>query len=197
VRGGRGFACALAVSTAFVGAGLAGCGGDEGQDANERSGTYRVEVVGATFPSHQSVAEQSEMTLSVRNADRKTVPNLAITISSFAQAVQDTRLADPERPAWIVDHDPSGARSAYANTWALGPLKPGEERTLTWRVTAIETGTHTVRYVVGAGLNGKAKAQTPAGGQPEGRFEVFIEGKPPKSRVDPHTGKVIRNAPKQ
>ena len=197
VRGGRGFACALAVSTAFVGAGAAGCGGGERQDADEPSGTYKVEVIGATFPSRQAVAEQSEMSVSVRNADTRAVPNLAVTVNAFARSVQGTALADQERPVWILDHDPTNARSAYTNTWAMGALQPGEERTLTWRVTAIEPGVHTLRYVVGAGLNGKAKAQTPAGGVPEGSFTVQIADKPPKSRVDPETGKVIRSAPKQ
>jgi hypothetical protein len=197
VRGGRGFACALAVSTAFVGAGVSGCGGGERQDANEHAGTYRIEVIGASFPQKQSIAEQSEMTLSVRNADTKTVPELAVTVTSFGSSVQDTRMADQERPVWIVNHDPSSSRSTYTNTWAMGPLKPGEERTLTWRVTAVESGVHTVSYAVGAGLNGKAKAQTPTGGVPEGSFTVRIDSAPPKSRVDPHTGKVIRSAPKQ
>ena len=197
VRGGRGFACALAVSTAFVGAGVSGCGGGERQDADEPSGTYKVEVIGATFPSRQAVSEQSEMSVSVRNADTREVPNLAVTVNAFARSVEGAALADQERPVWILDHDPTNARSAYTNTWALGPLRPGEERTLTWRVTAIEPGVHTLRYVVGAGLNGKAKAESPTGGTPEGSFTVQISGKPPKSRVDPHTGKVVRSAPEQ
>ena len=178
-------------------AALSGCGGGDRQDADEKSGTYKVEVIGATFPSRQSIAEATEMTLSVRNADTRTVPNLAVTVNSFGRSLGDANLADQERPVWILNHDPSNARSAYTNTWAMGPLRPGEERTLSWRVTAIQTGVHTLRYTVGAGLNGKAKAETPAGGLPEGSFTVQIDGKPPKSRVDPHTGKVIRSAPKQ
>jgi hypothetical protein len=186
----------VAVSAVTAAVPLAGCGGGERQDAHEASGTYKVEVIGASFPAKQSIAQKSEMTLSVRNADTRTVPDLTVTVNSFARAVQDTRLADPDRPIWIIDHDPSSSRSAYTNTWAMGPLQPGEERTLTWRVTAVETGSHTVHYVLGAGLNGKAKAETPTGGLPEGDLPVFIAGKPPKSRVDPHTGKVIRSAPK-
>jgi hypothetical protein len=196
VRGGRRFACALAVSAVGIGAPLAGCGGGERQDANEKSGTYKVEVISASFPSKQSIAQKSEMQLSVRNADTRTVPDLTVTVNAFGRSEQDTRLADEERPVWILDHDPSNSRSAYTNTWSMGPLQPGEERTLTWRVTAIESGVHTLRYQVDAGLNGKAKAQTPAGGAPEGSFTVQISQKPPKSRVDPHTGKVIRSAPK-
>jgi hypothetical protein len=185
----------VAVSAVAVGAPLAGCGGGERQDAHEKSGTYKVEVIGASFPSRQSVAQKSEMSLSVRNADTRTVPNLTITVSAFDRADQDANLADRERPVWIVDHDPSNARSAYTNTWSLGALGPQEERTLTWRVTAIEPGYHVVRYAIDAGLNGKAEAQTPAGATPEGTFRVHISAKPPKSRVDPHTGKVIRRAP--
>jgi hypothetical protein len=187
----------LAASTVVLPAALAGCGGGERQDANEKSATYKVEVIGSSFPSRQSIAEQSEMTLSVRNADTKTVPDLAITVNSFARSVAGATLADQERPVWILDHDPINARSSYTNTWAMGPLQPGEERTLTWRVTAVDTGVHTLRYVVGSGLNGKAKAEAPTGGPTEGSFTVQISGKPPKSRVDPHTGKVIRSAPKQ
>jgi hypothetical protein len=186
----------LAVSAVAVAVPLAGCGGGERQDANEPSGTYKVEVINASFPARQSVAQKSEMTLSVRNADTRTVPDLTITVNTFARAEQDTRLADPDRPVWILDHDPSNSRSAYTNTWSMGPLAPDEERTFTWRVTAIESGVHTIRYQLDAGLNGKAKAETPAGGPPEGSFTVQISAKPPKSRVDPHSGKVIRSAPK-
>jgi hypothetical protein len=176
-------------------AALTGCGGTR-QDASEKSTTYKVEVIGSSFPSRQAVAQQSEMSLSVRNADTRTLPHLAVTVNSFARALPDTREADPNRPIWILDHDPSNAETTYTNTWAIGPLGPGEQRTLTWRVTAIESGVHTLRYVLDAGLNGKADAKTPTGGTPEGSFTVQISGKAPKSRVDPHTGKVVRSPPK-
>ena len=44
------------------------------------------------------------------------------------------------------------------NTWACGPLEPGDERTLRWTVTAVVTGPFKINYRVAAGLNGKAKA---------------------------------------
>lgn len=190
MRGSRGLAASVALAVA-----LGACGGAR-QDEDERAGTYRVEVVGSSFPERQEVARQAAMTISVRNADRRTVPNLAVTVDSFGRQSQEPNLASAERPVWILDREPRQASTTYTNTWALGPLRPGEQRTLTWHVTPVRPGFHRIRYRLGAGLHGKAKAQTPEGGVPEGSFTVEVEGKPARSRVDPETGKVVRRPPR-
>ena len=187
------------VAAIALAAGIAGCGGGERQDANEKAGSYKVEVVSASFPSKQSIADATHMKIRVRNADTKMAPNVAVTLETtvkgqsggapqaFSADVQDANLADPSRPIWIVDQGPSGGDTAYTNTWALGPLKAGETRTFDWKVTAVKPGDYTVAYAVSPGLNGKAKAD----GGNTGRFKVVIDDTPPDARVG-NDGQVIR-----
>jgi hypothetical protein len=182
-------ACAAAGLAAFA---LTGCGGGERQDAAEPSHTFTLDVVSASFPEKQAVAKQEEMSISVRNADQRTVPNLAVTVENFSSR-ESPDLADPNRPVWIVDHEPKGGVSTYTNTWTLGALRPGETRTFTWRVTAVEPGVHTVTYRVAAGLHGKSKAQLEGGREAEGSFTVDVDAKPAQARVDPETKEVIRS----
>lgn len=172
---------------------LAGCGGGERQDENEPSGTYSLEVVDASFPDEQSLAARSEMKITVRNADSKRVPVLAVTVDSFSKDSEQAGLADPSRPVWVIDQAPVGGETAYTNTWALGTLAPGETKTFRWKVTPVQSGTHTVKYRVAAGLDGKAKAQLAGGGVPEGQFTVAISDEPAQSQVDPETGEVVRD----
>lgn len=179
--------CAVAVL-------FAGCGGGTRQDADEKAGNYKVEVVSATFPVKQRLARQEQFVVEVRNADTKTIPNVAVTINP-GFSVRSTRqdLADPNRPVWIVDDGPIGGGTAYTSTWALGALKAGESKRFIWRVTPVRSGSHEVRYRIAAGLNGKAVAQTDAGEKAEGTFDVNISQKPSQATVDPETGEVLRN----
>ena len=190
MTGRRGAIAALATSVVAVA--VAGCGGGQRQDKNEPSGTFSMNVVKAAFPTSQSLAQQEALTIAVKNTDSRPIPDLAVTVDSFTTRSQQPGLADPNRPVWIVDEGPVGGTTAYTNTWALGSVPPGATRTFIWKVTAIQPGTHTVKYRVAAGLNGKARAKV--NGQPDfqGSFTVAISGKPAQSRVDPNTGKVIR-----
>jgi hypothetical protein len=199
----RGCLACLAVVAAL---GLAACGGGTSQDANEAAGTYPVDVVNATFPAKQRLAQKSVLAITVRNAGDKTIPNLAATVEAgdkagggngagnaqaFAEASQESGLADPSRPVWVLDSAPRGGVTAYTNTWALGALKPGEQRTFLWHVTAVKSGVHSVRYEVAAGLDGKAKAVLAGGSQrPSGQFTIDISGKPANARVGDN-GQVI------
>jgi hypothetical protein len=189
--------------TALAGMAIAGCGG-EAQDANEPSGTYTVEITKASFPTAQSLAQATDFSVTVKNVDKATIPNVSVTIdngaaanahkaSAFAEASTQPDLADPSRPVWIVDEGPRGGTTAYTNTWALGRLAPGASRTFVWHVTAVRSGNHTVRYRVSAGLDGKAKAQLTGGRIPEGSFVVNVTQKPPVARVDDN-GNVVRSA---
>ena len=177
----------------------AGCGGGERQDANEKSGNYDVDIVRASFPKSQRLAEQSRMRITVKNSGRQTIPDLAVTISdekgdgAFAERSDQAGLADSSRPLWIVDESPRGGDTAYVGTWALGAVPAGKSRTFSWRVTATVAGQHTVTYRVAAGLNGKAKAQLASGGVPEGSITVNVSDKPQSARVDPDTGAVIKS----
>lgn len=179
---------------------LAGCGGGERQDADEPEGEYRLEVVDAKFPERQSIAERSTLRIQVRNADDSTAPNVAVTVEtepkekgaapvSFSQRVSDSRLADPNRPVWIVDDGPKGGTSAYVNTWSLGRLAPNQSKTFEWKLTAVQAGRYTVAYRVAPGLDGKARLAE--GGRTSGTFSVTISDEPVPARVG-DDGEVVR-----
>ena len=180
----------------------AGCGGGERQDADEPSGTFPVDVVKATFPTKQRLADQAELRIAVRNAGRKTLPNVAVTVESgeadqtaeaaaFAEASEQQGLANSSRPVWVLDDGPRGGVTAYVNTWALGRLRPGQVRTFVWKVTAGKSGVHAIKYKIAAGLDGKAKAVLAGGNQePTGAFTINVSGKPADARVG-NDGKVI------
>ena len=203
VEGSRRILLATGLAALAISGAAAGCGGGERQDANEPSGTYKVDVEQASFPKRQQLARQEELRVVVRNADDKTIPNVAVTITSddpknptggFTTRDQQAGLADPRRPIWIVDAGPYGGTTAYVGTWALGPLRAGQQREFVWKVTAVQPGTHTVRYRVAAGLDGKAKAQTAQGDEVAGSFRVDISPKASKATVDPETGEVVRTS---
>jgi hypothetical protein len=183
------------VALALSGPGLlAGCGGQR-QDVHEPSGMFDVSVLRASFPARQTLAKQVPMTIQVRNDGTRTIPDLAVTVSSFTTRSRQPGLADPTRPVWVVDRGPVGGETAYTNTWALGSVGPGQVRTFVWYVTAVVPGMHTVGYSVAAGLNGKARAELAGGGPPTGVFRVDVKGTPAQSRVDPNTGRVIHTPP--
>jgi len=183
---------------------LAGCGGGERQDENEPEGNFPVAVVRASFPDHQKLAKSSEMTVTVRNAGNKTIPNVAVTVNGFDKRKKDPDLADPNRPVFAVngvqveiagfpeakDATPRGCDTAYVNTWACGPLKPNEQKTFRWQVTAVQAGDYKIDWRVAAGLDGKAKAVAAGGGPaPRGQFVGTISDAAPDVRVadDGHT----------
>ena len=133
-------------------------------------------------------------------------PGQGSSSGAFASNLSESSLANPTRPVWVVDRSPSactgrsgyscqgggagGDASAYTNTWASGRLAPGASMTFDWAVTAVSTGHHVVAWVVGAGLNGKAKAVLSGGGVPKGQFTVQIAGKPSQSYVN-NAGKIV------
>jgi hypothetical protein len=176
-------------------------------DANEPSARFPVQIVHASFPTSQSIAREQRMVLRVRNPGPRTVPNVAVTIDSFAYHSAYPELAAAQRPVWVIDRGPGrlpkelvqtetvdpvgGAETAFVNTWALGAMAPGQIKTFVWHVTPVKAGIHRVSYVVAAGLNGKARARLrPGGGLPVGHFVVHIAPRPPARHVNPETGRV-------
>ena len=70
------------------------------------------------------------------------------------------------------------------DTWACGPLKPGREKTFVWSVTAVKAGPYDIKWRVGAGLDGKAKAVEQGGGAaPRGSFTGTVSDAAPELRV--------------
>jgi hypothetical protein len=188
-------ACAAAIS-------FAACGGKR-QDADEPKGNFPVEVLQASFPQQQKLAKSSRLVIVVRNAGSKTIPDIAVTVNGFDTRRKNPELADPNRPIFVVDArdkqigsfpesqpaSPPGCDSAYSNTWACGPLRPGRVKRFQWTVTAVEAGPFTIRYTVAAGLDGRAKAVDPSGDVPRGSFAGTVSDVPPQARVadDGHT----------
>lgn len=191
--------------------GIAACGDDaEGQDANEPSGDFPVEVTTAKFPTAQRLAQTSDLVIGVENIGDEALPELAFTIEtddgaadgSFNLRLDDPSLSNPNRPVWILEDKyprPVGTPPpvglgpgfrAQTNTWGFGSLEPGESKEIVWRVTPVMPGTYTLHYRVEAGLDGNARAVTADGGPVKGEFVVTITDKPPKATVD-NAGNVV------
>jgi hypothetical protein len=199
-----------------VGAGLGACGGDEERaDADEPAGEFPVQVTEARFPERQLLANATNLELAVENTGDEQVPDLTVTIfiqrtadGPFSIRSKQPGLADPSRPVWILEEGypklrapgesltelkraPSaGAEVAQPNTFAFGPMAPGDTKHMVWRVTPIDGGTYTVNYEVAAGLFGKAKAVTPGGRPVRGSFRATIETEPPETKVNDR-GRVV------
>jgi hypothetical protein len=184
----------------------AGCGGTR-QDAHEASGNFEMELVSATFPVRQAVARPATLLVRVRNSGSRAVPNVAVTVDSFNYISNFAELASRPRPVWAIERGPGAsptrpvetqevslpgsAQTAYFNTWALGRLAAGQTQTFRWRVVPVKPGVHTVRFLVSAGLAGKAQARLAAGGPVQGKFVVNIASAPPRTFVNPNTGRVV------
>jgi hypothetical protein len=168
-----------------------GCG-DEQQGADEPRGEFRVQIVDASFPRVQHVAETVRLRVRVRNAEsEQTLRNVAVTVEtapeirgdapvSFGQQHRGADLASAARPIWVLDRGPRGGDTAVVNTWLAGDLKAGEIRELTWDLVASRAGTYTVRYRVAPGLSGRGQA---VGARTSGEVRVRILDDPVPARV--------------
>jgi hypothetical protein len=164
---GATLACALLLSSAVA---VGACGGG----SDNPSGTWKVDVISASFPGKQRLAEDSQLRITVKNVDSRAVPNLAVTVDGFNIHKDDPTLGDPNRPIWVVDHGPANTTTAYSNTWAIGKVPAGATRTFVWNVAAVRAGTYTLRFRVNASLTGNAKARAPDGSIPQGSFIARI-----------------------
>jgi len=192
---------------------LSACGGDDStarQDADEPSGDFPVAVTEAKFPTKQRLAQTSMLRMGVENTGDETLPQLTFTIEtndgladgSFSVQIHDEGVSNPNRPVWILENkyprvvgEPvprgiSGGLRAQTNTYAFGPLDPGEEMTVLWKLTAVQAGEYDLHYRVEAGLHGQARAVTDEGEPVAGKFAVFINPKAPKATVN-EKGQVV------
>lgn len=195
----RSHATAAAVAVALLFA--AGCGGDDArQDSGDEQATYRVEVTDRSFPARQALAEETEMRITIRNLDDRTIPNVTATLAmgdggtetvAFGALSEESGLSSRSRPVWIVEDGPLSGTTAYANTWALGPLEPDQERTFAWRVVAVEPGRYVLSYRFAGSLTGGARLVTEDGRPVRGRFDVEIQDRPGRSRVT-EDGRIVR-----
>jgi hypothetical protein len=197
-RRARRRAAAGLLSLCVATVGLTACGGgSKRQDENEPEGRFQVEVVEAKFPAKQKLAKRSNLVITVRNAGDRAIPNVAVTVDGFDLRKDDPNLADPSRPAFVINGKPKqiggfpeskeaapeGCDTAYVNTWACGRLKAGAEKSFEWSVTAVHAGTYKIKYTIAAGLDGKARAVDASGNRPTGVFTGTIDNTPPDTRV--------------
>jgi hypothetical protein len=198
-------ACALVV--------LAGCGGNQMQDAKEPTGNFPVKVVSASFPSDQRLAKDSTMEIVVENAGQKPIPNISVTVKcgpglggSFNTTTADTNAADPQRPQFVVNKIPTATErvnppldpaplersNAFVDTYPLGSLAAGRSATFRWDVSAVKAGPYKLCWRVNAGLYGKAKAVPASGGGPiSGVFKGTVSNKAPQAKIGPDGTTVI------
>jgi hypothetical protein len=185
---------------------VAGCGGGAKQTAGEPEHTYKIEVLDLTFKPQQAIGRPAKMRIEVRNADTKTIPNIAVTLDSFYYTEKYPELASTQRPIWVVEKGPGtppeapvqsqaisppgGGQTAYVNTWALGALAPHHKQVFEWTVIPVKAGTHHINVEISAGLGGQAKATLPNGGSLRARFRSEIAPAPPSRHVNPSTGRV-------
>jgi len=195
----------LALASAF-----SACSSSQRQDVTEPAGDFPVQITSSKFPTRQSIAETSDLDLSIKNVGDKVIPNLVVTIytgeqkaeGAFNIRLNQPGLANPSRPVWILENEypkvltagikrsqldkaPGyGVEAGRQNNFQFGTLQPGETREIVWRVTPVKGGTYTVHYQVAAGLEGKAKAVTKDGGPVKGQFVVTISTKPPSTCVN-------------
>ncbi len=203
-------------------AGLAGmlvaaCG-SQTQAASEPKGKFPV-TTSASFPAAQHISAGTRLVVRVTNAGRKTVPDVAVTITdgipshpnwgtqiqAFNYKLNQSNVASHSRPVWVVDQapgpcqyschngGPGGAVSAFSNTWALGPLKPHKTAVFAWHLMPVQPGAWVVNWRVAAGLYGNAKAVTPAGSIPRGSFTIHVSQVPAQSYVN-NSGKIVTTA---
>jgi hypothetical protein len=173
--------------------------GDERQDAGAPSGRFDLDVVEASFPAKQRIAEPTTLKLEVENTGDRAVPDLAVIVETepaqegqapvpFGQSSDDPTLAASARPVWILDEGPAGGTSAYTNTWAVGPLGEGRSRTVEWKLTAAKAGRYTVAWRLAPSLDGDVSL---GDGRTEGSFDVTIADDPVPARVG-EDGEVVR-----
>lgn len=171
---------------------LAGCGGDERRDAGRTDRTYSVAVERASFLARQRLAQRNALVISVRNTGAAAIPNLAVTVRGFTDRAGGPRDADRRRDLWIVDRAPQRAATAFEDVWTAGRLEPGRTATLRWEVTPVVAGTHELTYEIAPSTAGSGRVEVAGGRAPRGSLTVRVIGRPPRSRVDPRTGAVVR-----
>ena len=184
-------------------------GDEERQDENEPAGEFPVEVNSAKFPARQRLAETSDLVLEWRTPATRRSPTSRSRSTQATRRPTARSTSAPTSRTWPTRTAPSGssktdypkllaegvdvaeldaeptagAETAATDTYAFGPLPPGESLTAVWRVTPVVGGTFTVHYEVAGGLDGQAKAVTADGSPVEGEFVATISTKPPKTRV--------------
>lgn len=183
---------------------LAACGDDSSEaETTEADRTYPVRVAKAEFPTRQRLGETNLLRLAVRNAGEDAIPQLTVTFAIAGEEGRDSKLpfgfrdprpdlAQPDRPVWVLSEgyprlagssESAGAETASLGTFDFGRLEPFDTVEAVWRLSAVKAGDFDLHYEVGAGLGGKARAETLGGGDAGGSFAVRVTTEPPETVV--------------
>lgn len=195
-------AAAAAVALALL---LTACGGDDDSSSasTEPAGSFEVKVLNADLPPRQRLGETTLLRLGVRNTGTEAVPGLTVSFSTggeqgvnsglpFGYRSPEPDLAQPDRPIWVLAADypkangsskRAGAETSSPKTFDFGRLEPGEATEAVWKLIAVRTGNHELRYRIAAGLGGEAKAETAAGGKVGGTLPARVVAAPPNTVV--------------
>lgn len=173
------FRASMVLATAGLAFALPACGNTDPVAVDGSDGTpYKVSAV-ADFATKQKVANQETLKITVRNEEAsRTIPDVAVVVRGlqFKLPAGDNgngKITDRNRPIWIVDAPPAGGPTAFSDTWALGPLPAGEERTFTWKLTPTIAGDHEITWSVAGDLvkDGPVEA---TGGDADGSIDVAV-----------------------
>lgn len=165
-------------------------GNKKEKPSEEKGPVYKVRVSFSEFPSAQEVGETKKMRLGFENYGDKVVPNLAVTLgiageegeaSSLPFAIHDPTpgVAQADRPVWVLaagyprfegSDRPAGASTANQKTFAFGRLKPGQEKKMVWKLTAVRPGHFQLRYEAAGDLDPNSETRSPFDGVPPGLF---------------------------
>jgi hypothetical protein len=138
---------------------LTGCGSGPKQDEDEPSGRFPVQVISASFPSDQQLAQTSNMTLVVRNPGPKKIPVINVTVKcrgtkggsggsasnsgsgtgGFSYRTTQKGVADPSRPQFIVNRIPTRTPRVY-DQGRLDPLERSSAYVDTYPLGALKAG---------------------------------------------------------
>lgn len=140
---------------------LAGCGGDERQDAEAPTGSWTVEIVKWSFPERQPLGRPVNFVLTIRNDDQRDIPSVILTIAGMKQFVEQGNAATNTRPVWLPNDvnysDVTPYNSALAQSFNLGPLQAGRFKRYVLPLTPLRRGEHRIGYSLAPSLYGDAK----------------------------------------
>jgi hypothetical protein len=150
---------------------VTGCGA--GSQSEPADGVRNVRIVRVAFPARQHLAQPATFAITVRNAGDSTLASVVGTLRGLTRREPD----GTDTKLWIAD---DGDGAGIGDARASGALDPGDEVTLRWHLTATAPGTHELSWEI------------PGGDKPRGTLTVRVAARPPFARVDPRSGRVIR-----
>ena len=173
---------------------VAGCGGGERQDADEPSGTYKVDVVERVVPD-QASARASPRRCAIARAQRRHAGRSPTSRGHRRRrstaAASDRRQPASPTPTARVDRRPGPRGRRHRLREHLGAraaCPPAATRTSSGASRRWRPAAH-LRYRVAAGPGRQGQAQLAGGGVPAGHVHASASpSKPAQATVDPATG---------